>query len=143
MQWKLTQVAVVVRDMDRAIENYTNLLGIGPFRKMEIPLTRAEVRGRPVPLTLKLAMARLGDITLELVQAEPGDNIYWEFLQQHGEAMHHLGFDVADLEAELARLGEKGIGVLQRGRTDGVSFAYLDTVALGGAIVELIQRGQP
>lgn len=140
MEWKLTQVAVVVRDMDKAIEYYSSVFGLGPFRKMEVPLTHAEVRGQPCRLTLKLAFARLGEVQLELIQAEPGENIYWEFLQKHGEGLHHLGFDVENLEAELARFKEKGIAVLQSGRTDGVSFAYLDSTQHGGTILELIQR---
>lgn len=140
MEWKLSQAAVVVRDLDRAIEGYSSVLGIGPFRRYEVWLPKAEVRGKPCELRLKLALARLGEVSLELIQGEPGENIYWEFLQKQGEGLHHLGFDVKDLEAELGWLREKGIGVLQRGQGERVRFAYLDSTGIGGTILELIQR---
>ena len=140
MEWKLNQVCVVVKDLDEAIDYYSSTFGIGPFRKWEGPLEWAEVHGKPADLSLKVAMGRLGDIRFELIQAEPGNNIYWEFFQKHGEGLHHLGFLTKDIEAELGLLKEKGIGVLQRGGTKRGGFAYLDTTRVGGAILELIQR---
>jgi len=134
------QVAVVVRDLDRAIDYYTGL-GLGPFRRWEATLPQATFRGRRLSLHLKLALARLGPLQLELIEAQEGENLYWEFLQERGEGLHHLGFNVPDLEAEVARFARQGIGVLQSGKTDGVSFAYLDTAGIGGVIFELIQRG--
>jgi methylmalonyl-CoA/ethylmalonyl-CoA epimerase len=145
MDWKLTHVGVVVKDMDKAIEYYRSIFGVGPFRKMEIPVTEGEVRGIPCQATLKLAFARLGEVQLELMQAEPGENIYWEFFQKHGEGLHHLGFDIKEEDSgeELARLKNMGIGVLQKGRTDGIGFVYLDSAHIGGTILELILRRQP
>jgi catechol 2,3-dioxygenase-like lactoylglutathione lyase family enzyme len=140
MEWKLRQVGVVVKDLDKAIEYYSSVFGIEPFRKTEVLLPKAEVRGKPCQLPLKLAFARLGEISLELIQAEPGENIYWEFLQSKGEGLHHLGFYVEDLNTELAPLKAKGVQVLQSGVTDGGGFAYLDSTAFGGSILELIQR---
>lgn len=140
MEWKLNQVGVVVKDLDKAIEYYSSVFGIGPFRKREALVTKAEVRGKPCQLPLKLAFARLGDISLELIQAEPGENIYWEFLQSKGEGLHHLGFYVPDMNAELGPLKEKGVQVLQSGVTERGGFAYLDSTAFGGSILELIQR---
>lgn len=135
MEWKLNQVCVVVRDVDKTIEQYTSVFGIGPFRRYEVPLKRGEAQP-----TLKVAMARLGEVQLELIQAEPGENIYWEFFQKHGEGLHHLGFDVKDMEAELRWLKEKGVGVLRSGKGGKISFAYLDTAHLTGTILELLQR---
>ncbi len=140
MDWKLNQVCVVVKDIDEAIEYYSSVFGIGPFRKWEGPLEWAEVHGEPCDLSLKIAMGRLGDIAFELIQAEPGNNIYWEFFQKHGEGLHHLGFYVDDPEAEMAPLKEKGVEVLQRGGTQRGGFIYMDSTRVGGAILELIKR---
>jgi len=77
MELKLTHVGIVVKDIDKAIDYYRSVFGIGPFRKMEIPVTKGELRGKPYHPTLKLAFAPLGDFQLELMKAEPGKNIYW------------------------------------------------------------------
>jgi hypothetical protein len=78
---------------------------------------------------------------MELIQAESGDNIYWEFFEKHGEGLHHLGFVVDDLDAELAKAKEQGIPVLMYGKVDGGGFAYLDSTETGGVIMELLQQG--
>ncbi len=145
MEWKLTHVGVVVKDRDQSIHYYQSVFGMGPFRKMDIPVQQGQFRGSPCLQTLKLAFARLGEVQLELMQAEPGENIYWEFFQKHGEGLHHLGFDVReeDAVAQLTRLREMGIGVLQQGRTNGVGFVYLDSGQVGGTILEFILRKSP
>ena len=145
MEWKLTHVGVVVKDRDKAIDYYQSVFGMGPFQKMEVPVTQGEFRGTPCQHTLKLAFARLGEVQLELMQAEPGENTYWEFFRKHGEGLHHLGFDVKeeDAVAQLARLKEMGIGVLQKGRTNAVGFVYLDSGQVGGTILEFILRRSP
>lgn len=140
MEWKPTQVCIVVMDLDKTIEYCSSVLGIGPFRRMEVSLSEAQCHGKPLELTLKLAFARMGEMQLELIQAEPGENIYWEFLQKHGEGLHHLGFHIKDLKYELAQFLKKGFEVVQSGNADGVSFAYLQAPLLGGIIIELIQR---
>ena len=44
------------------------------------------------------------------------------------------------MDSHLAALKQKGIGILFSGKTERVSFAYLDTADTGGVIFELIQR---
>jgi methylmalonyl-CoA/ethylmalonyl-CoA epimerase len=146
MEWRLAHVGLVVKDIDKAVDQYQSTFGIGPFRKMELPVTEGELRGIPCKPILKLAFARMGAVQLELMQAEPGENIYWEFYQKHGEGLHHLGFDVGEEDSgpELDRLKNLGIGILQKGKTEGgTTFIYLDSSSIGGTILELILRQQP
>jgi methylmalonyl-CoA/ethylmalonyl-CoA epimerase len=140
MEWKLSQVCIVVNDLDKAIEYYSSVFGFGPFHKMKFPQLKVEVRGELRALDVSLALTRLGGLWLELIQADPGENIYWEFFQRHGEGLHHLGFDVSNIEVELSRAREKGIEVLMSGKVGKVGFAYLDSTEWGGVIMELIQR---
>ena len=140
MEWRLSQVCIVVKNMDKAIEYYSSVFGFGPFHKMKLPQLRVEVRGELRTLDVSLALARLGDLWLELIQANRGENIYWEFFHKHGEGLHHIGFDVSNIEVELSRAREKGVEVLMSGKVGKVSFAYLDSTQRGGVIMELIQR---
>lgn len=138
---EVKQIGVVVKDLGEAMKYYTTGFGIGPFRTFEVPISNATLRGKPIQLKLKVAFARLGSVQLELIEAMPGNNLYWEFLNAKGEGLHHLGFYVTNLEAEVGKFREQGVGVLQSGQAEGTKFAYLDTEKIGGIIFELIQRG--
>ena len=141
MGWKFDQLGIVVRDLDKAIEFYSRLFGSGLFKKMEFKDLEVEVRDKPTRLTVTVALARVGEIQVELIQAEPGENIYWEFFKRHGEGLHHLAFIVDNVEAELTRAKEKGTPVLMFGKTDGGDFAYLDSKEPGSVITEIYQKG--
>ncbi len=79
----------------------------------------------------------MGQIELELIHILEGDSVHLEFLREHGEGIHHLGFFVRDFEAKLEQAKAMGFEVLQ---TDPFRrfYAYLDTRQCGGIIFELI-----
>jgi methylmalonyl-CoA/ethylmalonyl-CoA epimerase len=79
----------------------------------------------------------MGQIQLELIHVLEGDVFHLEFLREHGEGVHHLGFFVPDFEAKLEQAKALGFELLQ---TDpfGRFYAYLDTRSVGGVIFELI-----
>ncbi|MFH1141488.1 MAG: VOC family protein [Chloroflexota bacterium] len=138
-------VGVVVRDLARTVEHYSTALGLGPFRTFEANIPRGTLHGRPASFRFSVALARMGTVDLEIIEVPPGESIYREFLESSGEGLHHLGFQVADLDAELARLGSRGLPGVQviqegEGEVKGYKFAYLDTQKVGGVVFEFIQR---
>ena len=141
MALKFWHSGLVVRDLDKAIESYSALLGIGAFRKRMVTTTWCELRGKPCQMTFALAQACMGEVDVELIQADPGDNVFWEFFQTRGEGLHHLAFWVEDIQAELAFFKEKGVETLLYGETDaGRRFAYLDCSQSLGTIIQLAQQ---
>lgn len=135
------QVCIVVKDIDRAIEYYTSTFGMGPFRVSDVDMEGVLLRGRPISTKIKVAFAESGPLQVELIQPVEGKNIYTEFLDSKGEGLHHLGFQVDDLDAMLAELAKEGIEpVFHKSYPDlGIAFAYLNTDRIGGAIFELIE----
>jgi len=133
-----------VKDLQQTVERYWDILGIGPwsiYTATPPELTDTVLRGRYTRFSMKLAFAKVGSVILELVQPLEGESIYKEFLAEKGEGIHHIAsYSVDDLDKTLALLEKRGIGVLQRGRWIGVSFAYVDTERTLGAIVELLMR---
>ena len=108
---------------------------------MEFKDLEVKVRDKPTKLSVNVALARVGEIQVELIQAEPGESIYWEFFERHGEGLHHLAFIVDNVEAQLTQAKEKGTPVLMYGKTDGGDFAYLDSTESGSVITEIYQKG--
>ena len=127
--WKLNHLAVVVRDVNKAVKYYESL-GIATFEPERILLN-----------CLKIRNVHLGPVTLELVEpfAEESRFRFKEFLDKKGEGIHHIGFLVDDLDAEIAEMTDKGTQfawtkIKQR---DGIG---LNTRKVGNLIIELKQR---
>jgi methylmalonyl-CoA/ethylmalonyl-CoA epimerase len=131
------QIGVVVENVDRAIAFYQSAFGLGPFDVREMGAPNVWDRGEEKPIKARLAFADLGGVQLELIQILEGDSFHLEFLREHGEGIHHLGFFVPDFKAKVEKAKAMGFRVLQTGPF-GLAYAYLDTRQPGGIIFELI-----
>ena len=136
----ISQIGIVVKDMDRAIEYYEKVLGLGPLVRPEIKYDEKFYYGKPVDSIWIMGFCSLGPVELELIQPITGPTIYHDFLKEKGEGMHHLGFDVRDIDEKIALCKKMGIRIIQSGQGSTSRFVYLDTAAVGGVIFELIQR---
>ena len=146
---KIVQTCAVVRDLQKSMERYWEVLGIGPWDVHTFnqdTLTEYTVQGKPVnePFEFVLAVTMVGDVQFELVQPVKGPNIYEAFLNEKGEGYHHVKEIVDDdkMEETLEAYREKGIEVIQSGRYDGDVFYYLDTEPTLGIVYELGNCGQ-
>lgn len=144
----VTQVAVVVRDLEAAMAAYGRVFGWGPWRVYdftELPHTDTTVRGEPVDYTMRTAVTRVGGLDLELVEPGEGASQYREFLAEHGEGLHHIMCqdDSAEDDPVAARLTEHGLAPLMSGSVGdaGASYTYFDGGApLAGLIVETMRN---
>ena len=138
---KLHHIAIVVRDMEKAIRFYTSI-GVGPFEDYP-PLkeyVRLDVPDEVGFHNVKIKLVQVGPIQIQLIQPGEGKSLYKDFLETKGEGVYHLGFvvdDVDDSEAELKKIGLK---VLSSGRReDGSGFSYMDTTEKAG-VTPLIRQ---
>jgi methylmalonyl-CoA/ethylmalonyl-CoA epimerase len=142
---RLVQIGIVVADRDRTTQLLTSLFGIGPFRFVEWP-DRAEskyyYRGVEESVRIKQAFVQLGDIEVELIQPLEGRSGYKDFLDETGGGIHHVLFEVTDIDPVIQKLEKHGITVLQSGTgiRPGTRWALLDTKELLGFLVELRHR---
>lgn len=139
------QVALVVRDLDLTMAQYTERLGIGPWwvSLFEPPrLTEMRIRGAEVPYSMKLAIAWSGDTMWELIQPVDGPSIYNEFLAANGEGLHHILVEhrSTDFEGAVAAFSARGCAPLMEGRFGEVRFAYMDTEGPLKTVLEIVDR---
>ena len=134
----VSQIGVVVEDLDRAVAFYESVFGLGPFRIQEAEAPNVWDRGEEKRIKARLGFTTLGQVEIEFIHIIEGDSFHLEFLRQHGEGLHHLGFKVKDFQANLEQAKAMGFEVLQMGPF-GRFYAYLDTRRCGGIIVELIE----
>jgi methylmalonyl-CoA/ethylmalonyl-CoA epimerase len=142
---RLVQIGIVVSDRDRTTQLLTSLFGIGPFRFVEWP-DRAEskyyYRGVEEQVRIKQAFVQLGDIEVELIQPLEGRSAYKDFLEETGGGIHHVLFEVRDIDPVIEELAKSGVSVLQSGTgiRPGTRWALMDTQKLFGFLVELRHR---
>jgi methylmalonyl-CoA/ethylmalonyl-CoA epimerase len=142
---RLVQIGIVVADRDRTTQLLTSLFGMGPFRFVEWP-DRAEskyyYRGVEENVRVKQAFVQLGDVEVELIQPVEGRSGYKDFLDETGGGIHHVLFEVTDIDPVIQKLEKHGITVLQSGTglRPGTRWALLDTKELLGFLVELRHR---
>jgi methylmalonyl-CoA/ethylmalonyl-CoA epimerase len=142
---RLVQIGIVVADRDRTTQLLTSLLGMGPFRFVEWPdrpESKYYFRGAEEEIRLKQAFVQLGDVEVEFIQPLEGRNAYQDFLDQTGGGIHHVLFEVPDIDPVIQELAKSGVTVLQAGTgiRPGTRWALLDTQKLLGFFVELRHR---
>ena len=142
---RLVQIGIVVADRARTTQALTSLFGIGPFRFVEWP-DRAEskyyYRGVEEQVRIRQAFVQLGDVEVELIEPLEGRSGYKDFLDQTGGGIHHVLFEVSDIDTVIQELAQSGVTVLQSGTgiRPGTRWALLDTRELLGFLVELRHR---
>jgi hypothetical protein len=131
---KISQIAIVVRDLDATMKKLHETLGWGPWNVYEHKppsLHHTHLRGQPTAFSMLGAEAHVGDVIVELIQPLDGPSIYKEFLDKHGEGLQHIAcmrHTRAESDAFKERLRAEGAEVLMGGRIgETIEFYYLDT----------------
>ena len=134
----ITKIGIVVKSLEEVMGNYWNILGIGPWDMLEFKppaLHDVTYHGKPVNPTWRVALVNLkspiknaGQVQLELLQPVSGDNLYSDFICEHGEGIHHLRFLVDDIKETNRIMEAEGFPVLMGGGFLDGGFAYYDTV---------------
>lgn len=139
----ICQVGLVVRDIERTARAYADIFGMDvPPISITAPEAEAHTiyRGAPTPARARLAFFQMGAISLELIEPVGGPSTWQEFLDRHGEGVHHIAFRIAGMDRIIAYLESKGITAVQRGDYTGGRYAYMGSEGQLGVILELLER---
>lgn len=144
----ITQVAWVVQDLDKAVMEFYDKFGIGPWHYYRYghPLLKImRRRGKEASFCMKTAVANAGATRLELIEPLEGDTIYNEFVEKNGFGkVHHFGIAIDNMKDALDIVKEAGIAVTMEGSGYGLDgdgyFAYLDVENILGIALELMER---
>lgn len=139
----ISQIAIVVRDIDDALQKYHRFLGWGPWNVYEHKppvLHRTYLRGQPTEFTMIGAETHVGPIVVEFLQPVEGRSIYKEWLDERGEGLHHIAVmrpTPEESEATRRHFHDLGADILMEGRLgETIHFYYLDTEPLLKVILE-------
>lgn len=136
----LCQIALVVKDIEKAVKFYSEIFNVDPPTLFSIPPqeeAKTQYRGKPTETRAKLAVFKMGPVVLELIQPDEEPSSWKEFLDTKGEGVHHIGFMVDDREAVLDKMGKMGIAVRHYGEYPGGSYTFVDSEEQLGVILNL------
>jgi 4-hydroxyphenylpyruvate dioxygenase-like putative hemolysin len=141
----IAQIGFVVRNLEKSIGEYERIMGVGPFMVVDFRPEKSFVKGRASAIHLKIGIAQLTPaLSVELIEVVSGQPYHKDFLEANGEGVQHLGYLCDDYDGVLAKAKSLGIDVLMWAETDvagmgHVRGAYLDTLALLGTLIEVIE----
>ena len=142
---RLRQLGIVIKDIEKAMEFYSNFLNIKPWYRAKFAEQEILYDGKETEIELDIVLSYSRGLQVELIQIKGGDeNIYVKHLEEHGEGLHHLGFYVSNIEKKVKQVEEMEIEVIQSGslKTQGgalTRFVYFDTSHICGYITEFIE----
>ena len=129
---KIEHIGIAVKNLKDSNTLFEQLLG-KPFYKMEA----VESEG------VKTSFFETGDSKIELLEATSEDSPIAKFIEKRGEGIHHIAFDVEDIELEMQRLREQGFRLLnekpKRG-ADNKWVCFVHPKSANGVLVELCQE---
>ncbi len=128
---RIHHLAVLVKDIDRSLKFWRDILGIEPSHITDVPQEGA-----------RIAFLPLGESEIELVQPTAPDTGISRYLEKHGPGMHHVCLQVDDLSSLLARLKSGGIQLINESPVvgeNGRSYAFIHPKSTQGVLVELYQ----
>lgn len=135
----LHHICIVVRDLEASLAYYESI-GIGPwfdYPKSGVYL-EFDVPNKEASDAMRYKCVDLDNVQIQLCEPGPQDSPQRRFLDEHGEGVYHLGFEVEDRDAAEAEGRALGLGVIARGRrTDLSGFCYFDTRPQAGVVLEV------
>ncbi len=131
MLLNLEHLGLAVRDLPAATALYTRLLGQAPYKTEHVPSEAVDT-----------VFFRVGGSKIELLAGTNAESAISKFLEKKTEGLHHVAFEVEDIEVEMARLRAEGFILLndapKRG-ADNKLICFVHPKSAGGVLVELCQ----
>jgi len=143
----LTQVGFIVKDIEVSKKKFAEFFGIpapnhfngGPF-----DVAGHIYKGEPAPkANCWMAFFDVGpNVQIELIQPNEAASVWRDFLEEHGEGIHHIAFHIKGMDKMIINCENFGMKCLQRGKfgDGGGEYAYMDAYDDMKCLVELLEN---
>ena len=125
---KLHHIAVAVKNIEEALGEYADVLGLP---RTEIQFIESQ--------QVKATLIPVGDAEIELIEPTDPEGGIAKFLERRGEGLHHICFQVADVDHELSELEKKGLQLIDKQSRPGLAgmVGFLHPRSTKGVLTEL------
>ena len=127
----INHVAIAVSDIDETLAFYRDVFGTGQAEVEDIE-----------DQAVRAALVRIGGSQLELIQPTDPEGGVARFIERRGEGVHHIAFEVDDLQASLDALNEHGVRTIDNAPRDGLSgmIGFIHPRSTRGVLIELVDQ---
>ena len=131
---RVSHLGLAVRDLDAAVAAYEAALGVTARREGVL-----ESEG------IEAATFHIGDVEIELMQPTGGDTPVGRFIAKRGEGIHHVAYEVDDVQESLDGMRAAGLEVAGEARPGlgGRKAAFVHPRSLHGVLTELVEPADP
>ncbi len=132
MMRKIEHIGIAVKDLQTSNLVFEKLFGVPAYKEEEV-----------ISEGVKTSFFMNGPNKIELLEATNPDSPIAKFIEKKGEGIHHIAFDVEDIEKEVIRLKEEGFVILNETPKKGADnklVVFLHPKTTNGVLIELCQE---
>ena len=127
----IDHIGIAVKDLEEAVKTYEKILNSPCYKRETVDQQKVET-----------AFFKTGESKVELLGATSTDSVITSYIEKRGEGIHHVAFEVDDIEAEMSRLKKEGFRLLsdspQKG-ADNKRIVFLHPKDNHGVLIELCE----
>lgn len=136
----ISEIIMVVEDLDEAVARQWDLFGIGPWEIWTLDNSSVDdmhQHGARRDFAIRIAYTKIGNVHWELVEPLDTHSTYYETLRDHGPSVHNIVFKVADFDSTVSLMAARGFGTYNSGDWHGTRFINFDTRSALPVIAEI------
>lgn len=127
----IDHIGIAVDNLEEAVETYSKILNCSAFKRERVEDQKVET-----------VFFKTGESKVELLGATSEDSVIAKFVKKKGPGIHHIAFEVEDLEQEMKRLQSEGFRLLSDKPLQGADhkrIVFLHPKGTEGVLIELCQ----
>jgi methylmalonyl-CoA epimerase len=142
----ISQVCIIVKNIEKTKKKWADFFGVPVPPTMnggDFEITQTRYRKKPAPkANCLMAFFDAGNIQMELIEPNGKKSVWRDFLDEHGEGIHHIAFQVEGMEKVLENCKQSGLKCTQWGKygDGGGEYAYLDSEKDFKCVIELLEN---
>ena len=129
---KVEHIGLAVKSFEQSIPLFEQLLSTSCYKTELVASEKVNT-----------AFFQVGETKIELLESTDPEGVIAKFIEKKGEGMHHIAFEVADIEAEMKRLSGLGFQLLNpipKQGADNKLVCFLHPKGTNGVLIELCQE---
>jgi len=129
---KIEHIGIAVKSLSVSIPLFTKLLNTSCYKTEEVESEK-----------VRTAFFKIGETKIELLESLEPEGVIARFIEKKGEGMHHIAFDVEDIEEEMARMQKEGFVFINekvKKGADNKLVCFVHPKEANGVLIELCQE---
>jgi hypothetical protein len=143
---KLIQIGFLVKDIEKTKKEFARFFDVPEPETIdcgEYEITKTQYRGKPAPKAkCYMTFFYFDDLQMELIQPNEEPSIWKEHLEEYGEGIHHISFNVKGMPKAISSCEGFGMKLLQKGefRANNGRYAFMDALDSLKVVIELLEK---